>query len=211
MDIIDISNTEIEIDISTIEFYNLEKKVESVENDEPEPPPVKMFPKINFHMGLKNFPYRPYIIEFHELNLAQGYVIFEGRVSFFTPAEIESDYSCRNMEFDRRLPKQAILSYKETKESQCLYYFINIYDKEIIKDTSRSWYDEEEGYNICLFPQYILKLHFTLLEQLSDVEHFRIKEKKLKELTDAAYLADQKSASKSNALSSAVVPTPDLL
>ncbi len=68
------------------------------------------------------------------------------------------------------LPCTAMIVYKSEHTVKEKYYLVEFTDMEYINDTSNSWYDEDVGGNICLFPTAIMKIFFTVLEEYSNCQ-----------------------------------------
>lgn len=99
----------------------------------------------------------PFIKELLEFNIEKRYVKFNG----YYHVENAND-KIVNHGFNL-LPQIVIIVYKNLDNDRT-YYLSEIYHKEVIETTSKYTYDEDSGYNICLFPSGIIILKFTILE-----------------------------------------------
>ena len=199
IDITDITNTDIGItdnDIMNAEIVEVkvEKKVEQetyTKQTDTNCVPDWFYPRVRMAGNYKHYNTYPVIFKVYELNIdnedGKSFIIFDGRYSCLSKLEYDEEmnkYSNfenykHTINNDRLLPKLYVLIYWKTTGAKPLYYIVNVYDKDIKKDISQSWYDEEEGYNICLFPKYIIKLSFNVIEQMQNMDSAK---KKLAEL-----------------------------
>lgn len=99
----------------------------------------------------------PFIKELLEFNIEKRYVKFNG----YYHVE-NANKNIENHGFNL-LPQIVIIVYKNLDNDR-KYYLSEIYHKEVIETTSNYTYDEDSGYNICLFPTGIIILKFTILE-----------------------------------------------
>jgi hypothetical protein len=99
----------------------------------------------------------PFIKELLEFNIEKRYVKFNG----YYHVE-NANKNIENHGFNL-LPQIVIIVYKNLDNDR-KYYLSEIYHKEVIENTSNYTYDEDSGYNICLFPTGIIILRFTILK-----------------------------------------------
>ena len=99
----------------------------------------------------------PFIKELLEFNIEKRYVKFNG----YYHVE-NANKNIENHGFNL-LPQIVIIVYKNLDNDR-KYYLSEIYHKEVIETTSNYTYDEDSGYNICLFPTGIIILRFNILE-----------------------------------------------
>ena len=109
----------------------------------------------------------PFIKELLEFNIEKNYIKFNGYYHVENANE-ESENHGYNL-----LPQIVIIVYKglyTDLDNHRKYYLSEIYHKEVIENTSEYTYDEDTGYNICLFPTEIIILKFNILETYDNLD-----------------------------------------
>jgi hypothetical protein len=109
----------------------------------------------------------PFIKELLEFNIEKSYIKFNGYYHVVNNETIE------NHGFNI-LPQIVIIVYKDLDNNR-KYYLSEIYHKEVIENTSEYTYDEDSGYNICLFPTGIIILKFNILETYDNLDKAKSK------------------------------------
>jgi hypothetical protein len=105
----------------------------------------------------------PFIKELIEFNIEKNYIKFNG----YYHVE-NANQSSENHGYNL-LPQIVIIVYKDVIKDR-KYYLSEIYHKEVIENTAKYIYDEETGFNICLFPTDIIILKFKILETYDNLE-----------------------------------------
>lgn len=98
----------------------------------------------------------PFIRQLLEFNIEQSYIKFEGYYYVENSNEKIPDYGYN------LLPQIVIIVYRGLDNRK--YYLSEVYNKEVIEDTSVYSYDQDEDLKICCFPTAIIRLQFRILE-----------------------------------------------
>ena len=117
----------------------------------------------------------PFIKELLEFNIEKNYIKFNGYY------HVENANQTIENHGYNLLPQIVIIVYRGLYtdiDNHRKYYLSEIYHKEVIKNTSEYTYDEDTGFNICLFPKGIIILKFNILETCDtlDIAKSRLKD-----------------------------------
>ena len=105
----------------------------------------------------------PFIKELLEFNIEKRYIKFNG---YYHVENLNEKVENQGYNL---LPQIVIIVYKNLDNDR-KYYLSEIYNKEVIENTSEYTYDEDSGYNICLFPSDIIILRFNILETYDNLD-----------------------------------------
>lgn len=109
----------------------------------------------------------PFIKELLEFNIEKNYIKFNGYYHVENANESSENHGYN------LLPQIVIIVYRglyKDLDNHRKYYLSEIYHKEVLENTAEYTYDEETGYNICLFPTDIMILKFNILETYDTLE-----------------------------------------
>ena len=84
---------------------------------------------------------RPYVFEIFSINIEKGFLEFDGH--YYVDNKI--------------LPVKMHMNVRDDNENS-IGYLVILYKKKELEDTSKSFYDEDVGGNICLTPTNRIKL-----------------------------------------------------
>jgi hypothetical protein len=93
---------------------------------------------------------RPYVGEVFSINIKKGFIEFNGHYYI-----------------DKKsLPVKMHMNVRDDNENS-IEYLVILYKKKELEDTSKSFYDEDAGGNICLCPTNRIKLLFKIIKVIS--------------------------------------------
>ena len=102
---------------------------------------------ITFTNTKKNRCKIPFSLKVFDINIDKGFLEFDGY--YYTDK--------------KSLPEKMYMSIRDDNDN-CIKYLIVLYKKKELKETSKSFYDEDEGHNICLTPTYRIKIWFKTIK-----------------------------------------------
>lgn len=103
----------------------------------------------------------PFVQTIYNLDLSGGTLEFDGHF-YLNDADFPVIQSMHLYQSEKEPYKCEDNTYYY-KEIMNELYLVEIIRRELITDTSESWYDEEVGGNICLFPTHRQKIYFKIL------------------------------------------------